>query len=163
LEALASFLAQSRHRIGKRRRGGNMEACDTAGIMDAITAVTGVLTLLVAWAALFSWRRQERQKAILAWKADLVDYAYGFPNLPVIWGYQTHKDEVDQAAERFYRCVKSYMVMRELVSRKRMKAYERIWRQAHFVHEKCTFEGQMTCAIARDLLSQAYLNDFLKS
>ncbi|MCA4129478.1 hypothetical protein LDY98_25115, partial [Pseudomonas aeruginosa] len=60
-----------------------MEACDTAGIMDAITAVTGVLTLLVAWAALFSWRRQERQKAILAWKADLVDYAYGFPNLPV--------------------------------------------------------------------------------
>ncbi|MFO6376034.1 hypothetical protein ACLBYN_26280 [Pseudomonas aeruginosa] len=90
-------------------------------------------------------------------------YAYGFPNLPVIWGYQTHKDEIDQAAERFYRCVKSYMVMRELVSRKRMKAYERIWRQAHFVHEKCTFEGQMTCAIARDLLSQAYLNDFLKS
>ncbi|WP_265317116.1 hypothetical protein [Pseudomonas aeruginosa] len=88
---------------------------------------------------------------------------YGFPNLPVIWGYQTHKDEIDQAAERFYRCVKSYMVMRELVSRKRMKAYERIWRQAHFVHEKCTFEGQMTCAIARDLLSQAYLNDFLKS
>ncbi len=77
-----------------------MEACDTAGIMDAIMAVTGVLTLLVAWAALFSWRRQERQKAILAWKADLVDYAYGFPNLPVIWGYQTHKDEIDQAAER---------------------------------------------------------------
>ena len=40
-------------------------------------------------------------KAILAWKADLVDYAYGFPNLPVTWGYQTHKDEIDQAAERF--------------------------------------------------------------
>ncbi len=37
----------------------------------------------------------------MAWKADLVDYAYGLPNLPVIWGYQTHKDEIDQAAERF--------------------------------------------------------------
>ncbi|WP_127650547.1 hypothetical protein [Pseudomonas koreensis] len=133
---------------------------DWGSLGDWLAGVSALLTFIAACVAMNAWRIQERQRLVLQWKADLLDYTYTLPYLSEQLIWPRDKDHIDRIAGKFYVCIRSYMLMIEYVKPDRLEFYKRIWSQVHAAHDAYSMKGQSRAA-TNEVFVQAYLNKFL--
>lgn len=133
---------------------------DWGSLGDWVAGISGLFTFCVAFIAMNAWRVQERQRLVLQWKADLVDYTYTLPYLGEYLFWPRDKDDIDRIAGKFYGCIKSYMLMIEYVEAEKMEFYKLIWSQVHAAHDAYSMKGQAKSE-TNAVFVQAYLNKFL--
>ncbi|WP_336352975.1 hypothetical protein [Pseudomonas atacamensis] len=133
---------------------------DWGSLGDWVAGVSALLTFLVACIAMNAWRVQERQRLILQWKADLVDYAWTLPYIKENLQWPADKDLIDKIAGKFYDCIKSYLLMIEYVEPEKQDYYKLIWSQVHDAHDAYIMKGATRTATKAAFVA-AYLNKFL--
>lgn len=133
---------------------------DWGSLGDWVAGVAALLTFFVACIAMNAWRAQERQRLLLQWKADLVEYTNFLPYLKDTLSWPEDEKLVAQAAGKFYGCVKSYLLMIECVEPNRKEYYEAIWLEVCDAHNGYAVDGA-TRAETKEVFVKAYLNKFL--
>lgn len=127
---------------------------------DWVAGIAAVLTFGAACFAMTTWRVQERNRLVLLWKADLVDYAFTLPYLKERLVYSDDKDLVDKIAAKFYCCVKSYMLMIEYATPEKAEFYKLIWSEAFHAHNGYV-TGEIERSVTKEAFTKAYLNQFI--
>ncbi|WP_312387716.1 hypothetical protein [Pseudomonas sp.] len=127
---------------------------------DWLAGLSALLTFVVACIAMNVWRIQERQRLVLQWKADLVDYTWTLPHLEdeLIW--PKDRDCIARISDRFYGCIRSYSLMIEYVKPDKHEFYEGIWDLVEAAHT-AYIGGKATRHDTRKVFVEAYLNKFL--
>lgn len=125
-----------------------------------MAGVSALLTFVAACVAMNAWRIQERQRLVLQWKADLLDYTYTLPYLKERLVWPDDKEMIDTIAGKFYRCIKSYMLMVEYVEPKKEEFYKAIWSEVHQAHDSYSMK-RGTRTDVKDVFVKAYLKKFI--
>lgn len=127
---------------------------------DWLAGIAGLMTFVVASRAMNVWRTQEKQRLILLWKADLIDYTYTLPHLKQVLTYKDDPEQVGRIADKFSACIKSYLLMIEYLTPDRLPFYQSIWNAAHDAHS-AYISGEGSREATKDAFVKAYLNKFL--
>ena len=126
----------------------------------AVSAVASCAAFCVALLALRSWRQQEKEKRILAWKSSILEYTYTLPYLDDKLSWPKDKIMIETIAGKFYDCIKCYMLMVEYIPEEKMERYKLIWTGLHDAHQAYCMNGG-SGSDTKKVFIDAYLEKYL--